>query len=146
MCNGFSTRAGLGGSVAVLHPTPNNPSFDPSVERLQLLFSNQNEEETTQVNFKGWEALEGMRQPLSWVVVFRDGELSTSSRKVNANTIRSDVLLSFSIESDPSSVTQLDRRLDLGVGDDGIIGRRVSLLISSTEGPLAIAEGIIGWN
>jgi hypothetical protein len=41
---------------------------------------------------------------------------------------------------------QLPQRLDLGVGDVGIIGRRVSVMTSSMSGPLTVAEGIIGWN
>lgn len=41
---------------------------------------------------------------------------------------------------------QLPQKLDLGVGDLGIIGRRISLQTSSTGGPLTVAEGIIGWN
>lgn len=36
----------------------------------------------------------------------------------------------------------LGRRLDLGVGGEGIIGRRVSFL----QGREVIGEGIIGWN
>jgi hypothetical protein len=40
----------------------------------------------------------------------------------------------------------LRQRLDLGVGDSGIIGRKVSVMTSSTKGPMAVAEGIIGWN
>lgn len=40
----------------------------------------------------------------------------------------------------------LSQKLDLGVGDAGIIGRRVSVMTGSTQGPLTVAEGIIGWN
>jgi len=41
---------------------------------------------------------------------------------------------------------QLPQTLDLGVGDVGIIGRRISLVTSSRAGPKTVAEGIIGWN
>jgi hypothetical protein len=37
---------------------------------------------------------------------------------------------------------QLPQRLDLGVGDAGIIGRRVSVMTSSVSGPLTVAEGM----
>jgi hypothetical protein len=37
---------------------------------------------------------------------------------------------------------QLTRRLELGVSEEGIIGRRVSVV----EGDRVVAEGIIGWN
>jgi hypothetical protein len=40
----------------------------------------------------------------------------------------------------------LSQKLDVGVGDEGIIGRRVSVMMGSTKGPLTVAEGIIGWN
>lgn len=42
----------------------------------------------------------------------------------------------------------LDRRLDLGVGEEGIIGRVISVVLdggSESENTL-LGEGIIGWN
>jgi len=36
----------------------------------------------------------------------------------------------------------LDRRLDLGVGGDGIIGRSVSVVRKG----MVLGEGIVGWN
>jgi hypothetical protein len=42
----------------------------------------------------------------------------------------------------------MDRRLDLGVGEEGIIGRVISVVIdggSESEGML-LGEGVIGWN
>ena len=36
----------------------------------------------------------------------------------------------------------LAQRLDLAVGDEGVIGRRVVLW----EGQIVVGEGIIGWN
>jgi hypothetical protein len=41
---------------------------------------------------------------------------------------------------------ELEERLDLGVSEVGIIGRRVSVMTGSVGGPLTVAEGIIGWN
>jgi hypothetical protein len=41
---------------------------------------------------------------------------------------------------------ELPETLNLGVGDSGIIGRRVSVMTGSERGPLTVAEGIIGWN
>jgi len=40
----------------------------------------------------------------------------------------------------------LPERLHLGVGEAGIIGRRVSVVAGSIHRPLTLAEGIIGWN
>jgi hypothetical protein len=40
----------------------------------------------------------------------------------------------------------LPEKLHLGVGDNGIIGRRVSVMTGSTQQPLTLAEGVVGWN
>jgi hypothetical protein len=71
----------------------------------------------------------------------RDGDLSSSPPQNYSNP-----LYSFTLDSISTPVMQLPQRLDLGVGDIGIIGRRVSVMTSSTKGPLTVAEGIIGWN
>jgi hypothetical protein len=42
-----------------------------------------------------------------------------------------------------SGLLVLDRRLELGVGGDGIIGRTVSVV---GKGGVVLGEGIIGWN
>lgn len=41
---------------------------------------------------------------------------------------------------------QLSDRLELGVSDRGIIGRRVSVMAREVGGEVVVAEGIIGWN
>lgn len=76
----------------------------------------------------------------------RDGDLSASTSPPPLNQLPSKLFFSFSLATDPASVMQLPRRLDLGVGDSGIIGRKVSVMTSSTKGPMAVAEGVIGWN
>jgi len=58
----------------------------------------------------------------------------------------SNPFLSFSLDTDSASTMLLGQRLDLGVGDSGIIGRKVSVMMSSKKGPMAVAEGITGWN
>lgn len=42
----------------------------------------------------------------------------------------------------------LDRRLDLGVGEEGIIGRVISVVLDggSESENMLLGEGIIGWN
>ena len=71
----------------------------------------------------------------------RDGDLSAS-----ANSPQLNALYSFDLESNSSLIMQLPERLDLGVSDVGIIGRRISVMTGSTQEPLTVAEGIIGWN
>lgn len=72
----------------------------------------------------------------------RDGDLSTSSRKQP----QMNPLYSFNLETTSESILELPQRLHLGVSDIGVIGRRISVMTSSSQGPLTVAEGIIGWN
>lgn len=71
----------------------------------------------------------------------RDGDLSGAD-----SPAQTPPFYSFSLDSSEASIMHLPRKLDLGVGDAGIIGRRVSVMTGSTKGPLTVAEGIIGWN
>ena len=41
---------------------------------------------------------------------------------------------------------QLPTRLNLGVGGEGVIGRRVSLVRRTAVGARVVGVGIIGWN
>jgi len=50
------------------------------------------------------------------------------------------------MESPQKGFMQLPEKLHLGVGDKGIIGRRISVMTGSTQQPLTLAEGIVGWN
>ena len=52
----------------------------------------------------------------------------------------------FDLSRRDSSTMELPEILDLGVGETGIIGRRVSVMTGSRRGPMTVAEGIIGWN
>lgn len=72
----------------------------------------------------------------------RDGDLSSTS----PTAAQAPPFYSFSLEQSEAATMRLPQRLDLGVGDSGIIGRRVSVMTGSRTGPLTIAEGIIGWN
>lgn len=68
----------------------------------------------------------------------RDGDLRSEASD------ESTVLHRFAIppQSIPGAAFHLNAKLNLGVGGDGIIGRRVSLL----HGQVVAAEGVIGWN
>jgi len=88
----------------------------------------------------------------------RDGDLSTSSSSSsflssNSSQMQSgEPMYSFNLNLTSTShsnsnlnnqeTMQLPQRLELGVSDAGIIGRRVSVV----EGDRVVAEGIIGWN
>ncbi|KAH7406331.1 hypothetical protein DE146DRAFT_439244 [Phaeosphaeria sp. MPI-PUGE-AT-0046c] len=138
MCNGHSTRVSQGGSIAVLRPTQHLKRA-PSEDEMLLLFSNRCASRGTSVEMEGWNDDE--RTDRHWVVIHRDGDLSSSPQQSQLSP-----LYSFSLQQSTDSQMQLAQRLHLGVSDVGIIGRRVSVMTSSTSGPLTVAEGIIGWN
>lgn len=68
----------------------------------------------------------------------RDGDLASG------NLTESSILHRFTVPHVASNgqAFSLEHSLDLGVGGDGIIGRRVSLVREQT----VLGEGIIGWN
>jgi hypothetical protein len=77
---------------------------------------------------------------LSLTIHSRDGDLSASQ------DVQTNPLYSFLLGSRPAVTMHLPQKLHLGVGDAGIIGRRVSVMAGSMQEPLTLAEGIIGWN
>ncbi|XP_014552752.1 hypothetical protein COCVIDRAFT_41134 [Bipolaris victoriae FI3] len=153
MCNGESTRVTQGGSIAVLHPTPPSPlrrtrssssSFsstssssddETQQEEILLYFTNPlSKTSGTNVEMAGF----GQQSThAAWVVIHRDGDLSSSSSPQASNAF-----CSFPIKSQ-NGRWQLERKLELGVGERGIIGRRVSVLSGARE---VLAQGVIGWN
>ncbi|KAF2845000.1 hypothetical protein T440DRAFT_409014, partial [Plenodomus tracheiphilus IPT5] len=132
MCSGHSIRVSQGGTIAVLRPIRSL-----SEEHMLLLFRNHFSKPGTSVELQG--RIEEEVQDIRWVVIHRDGDLTASTSKV------SDPLYSFPLIV-RLGVSDLPQRLYLGVGDDGIIGRRVSIMTGATHAPLTIAQGIIGWN
>ncbi|KAF2643004.1 hypothetical protein P280DRAFT_446199 [Massarina eburnea CBS 473.64] len=144
MCNGTSPRTSQGGSIAILKPSLHHhqpPS--PSDEEMRLLFSNQPdttpEPTGTQVEFRGWETNDEVCRDRCWVVIHRDGDLSAAAHNQNP-------FFSFALDGGKVSRMRLGERLELGVGEAGIIGRRVSVVMGSVRGSRVVAEGIIGWN
>ncbi|KAF2254783.1 hypothetical protein BU26DRAFT_416412 [Trematosphaeria pertusa] len=148
MCLGNSTRVSQGGSIAVLRPTRHLEQADTNAHML-LLFSNRTEAligcAGIQVEFQGWEGKSSVRRDRCWVVIHHDGDLS-ASEALPPNALPQKPLFSFSLDAASTQTMQLPQRLELGVGDAGLIGRRVSLMTSSRQGPVTLAEGIMGWN
>ncbi|KAF2110345.1 hypothetical protein BDV96DRAFT_667320 [Lophiotrema nucula] len=146
MCNGASTRTSQGGSIAVLRPKQQFDKSDSNND-WKLLFSNDSLNQPclgTQIELRGLQEQPRIHAPGYWVVIHRDGDLNAPA--LPPNQLPSNPLTSFPLEQDLLSTTNLPHRLDLGVGDSGIIGRRVSLMTSSLKGPMIVAEGIAGWN
>lgn len=81
------------------------------------------------------------RNPSLLIYNSRDGDLSSTLQSIATSP-----LYSFPLSPALEYAMQLPQKLDLGVGDVGIIGRRISVMTGSAKGPLTVAEGIIGWN
>ncbi|EMD66005.1 hypothetical protein GGP41_010162 [Bipolaris sorokiniana] len=156
MCNGESTRVTQGGSIAVLHPTPPFPlrrtrsssssssstssSSDDEIKQDEILlyFTNPlSKKSGTNVEMAGFDQ---QSTHAAWVVIHRDGDLSSSSSPTSAQ--EPSAFCSFPIKSQ-NGRWELERKLELGVGERGIIGRRVSVLSGARE---VLAQGVIGWN
>ncbi|PVH97926.1 hypothetical protein DM02DRAFT_64074 [Periconia macrospinosa] len=144
MCNGHSTRVSQGGSIAVLRPTLQKADSETEI---RVLFSNSPptsvDQIGTQVQFHGLDPSDTLSSNEHRLVIHRDGNLETS----NTQSLSSiDPFFSFTLGDRHDSVVNLSRRLELGVGEKGIIGRRISMLAGSRKGERVVAEGIIGWN
>ncbi|EUC41486.1 hypothetical protein COCMIDRAFT_29735 [Bipolaris oryzae ATCC 44560] len=155
MCNGESTRVTQGGSIAVLHPTPPSPgrrtrSSSSSSSSSSSIFSSSDDETQqeeillyftnplsktsgTNVEMAGFDQ---QSTHAAWVVIHRDGDLSSSTCSATS------AFCSFPIKSQ-NGQWELEDKLELGVGERGIIGRRVSVLSGARE---VLAQGVIGWN
>ncbi|EME79400.1 uncharacterized protein MYCFIDRAFT_212209 [Pseudocercospora fijiensis CIRAD86] len=121
MCNGSSSRPSQGGTIAILKPT--QPSSHHHELSLRLI-NTDSESQTTAI-------VHGLNGG-GHFIVHRDGDL-TSQQPLDAS-----VLHEFQVTKDEF----LAPRMDLGVGGDGVIGRRVSLI----QNQILVGQGIIGWN
>ncbi|CCX17436.1 hypothetical protein FPQ18DRAFT_332510 [Pyronema domesticum] len=131
MCNGFSTRTSLGGAIAILHPSPtSSPSSSSSFTSCQLHFTNDPLLPTSPTSVS---TLLDLSNPEDCELRIHDhGDLTCISPS-------EPVMYSLPLRSGLSS---LERRLDLGVGGKGIIGRAVSIV----AGGAVLGQGIVGWN
>ncbi|KAF2022370.1 hypothetical protein BU24DRAFT_337125 [Aaosphaeria arxii CBS 175.79] len=146
MCNGSSTRTSQGGSIAVLRPTK---SDNNTSDEWRLLFSYANTEGLdvgTQIELKGNDLVTRRHDGGYWVVIHHTGDMSPSPSPIATGAVSPPPFLMFDLDGETGSVTRLAQKLDLGVGENGIVGRKVSVMTSSLRGPRAVAEGIIGWN
>ncbi|KAF2140936.1 uncharacterized protein K452DRAFT_359358 [Aplosporella prunicola CBS 121167] len=162
MCNGSCNSAKLstGGTIAVLRPTAcisaaSAPVDDllhtanPAVE-CDLLFENSGDHAgNTQAIFRTkdgsrFDAFRG-----HFMVIHRDGDAR------NAASLREDMrnaLHTIEISAAPDATAsglarmELPEELQLSVGGQGVIGRRVSIMTGMRDSGARVAEGIIGWN
>ncbi|PSK34192.1 hypothetical protein B9Z65_8518 [Elsinoe australis] len=73
----------------------------------------------------------------------RDGDLRAPTNYQN-------LLHNFSLQrtpnQSPQGIFRLPFNMNLGVGGDGVIGRRIQLVHRGLNGESIIRQGIIGWN
>jgi len=169
MCNGFSTRTSLGGAGADWFPLL---SFPPGLVlgccRGSFFLTVANLRPTGGTGFAGCQL--HFRNPvpsslpteLSSTLALPDCEIRIQSvaspvllrppRLTRADSNLGDltggvetagkVLFSVVLVVAKAEGLALDRRLDLDVGGDGIIGRSVSVVRKG----VVLGEGIVGWN
>ncbi|KAK3719560.1 hypothetical protein LTR37_004418 [Vermiconidia calcicola] len=130
MCNGESSRTAAGGCIAILHSPATSTGTSLSRE-LSIRIVGNNAGVTT-------AAIDGFDDGNGQVIIHRDGDLR--SGVMTDQSILHRIMIPKALE--PGAGFSLQTKLDLGVGGDGIIGRKVSLL----DGHVVLAEGIVGWN
>ncbi|CAK1363854.1 unnamed protein product [Cercospora beticola] len=92
------------------------------------------------------EDVEAESERFSWrgssFVIHRDGDLSSSHSGCLDDT--SSILHRFDVPAlaQDRIPFSLSKRFDLGVGGEGIVGRRVTLI----RDHLVVGQGIVGWN
>ncbi|KAF1350095.1 hypothetical protein BDV97DRAFT_353212 [Delphinella strobiligena] len=139
MC-GDSSRVAVGGTIAILK----GKAVD-NLPDISLLF-NSNESASTTATFQSAANSAQKEYERCQIIIHRSGDLRL---KPNPE----DILHSFQVapkayssQSNSHDSFQLPLKLDLGVGGDGIIGRRVSLVRRTSMGADVLRQGIIGWN
>ncbi|KAF2654326.1 hypothetical protein K491DRAFT_601139 [Lophiostoma macrostomum CBS 122681] len=149
MCHGASDRVSQGGSIAVLKPISSTTVDQTCVsDECRLIFSNRLDTVSqwhTQVEFQGWERRQGLRDGDTWAIIHKDGDLTVPNSGLHPNQLPSQPFYSFTLNG-PDSTMKLPQQLELGVGESGIIGRRISIMNGSPEGVRILAQGVLGWN
>ncbi|KAI4716972.1 hypothetical protein E4T48_06841 [Aureobasidium sp. EXF-10727] len=131
MCGTESSRPILGGTIAILKSLGESTLPD-----LSLLF-HQDEASTTTATFQSSTvpATDDAELSSCQIVIFRDGDLRASAPTTS-------ILHAFPLSTFTTQSFSLPHKLDLGVGGEGIIGRRVGLVRQAQ----VLRQGIIGWN
>ncbi|GAB1730719.1 hypothetical protein NU195Hw_g8156t1 [Hortaea werneckii] len=159
MCNGETGRAAQGGAIVILKPAAlDTPPARPSLHReLSLRFADDASSGRTlalldrpspSFFFSPAPASASAPRGAAYILIHRSGDL------------RSDILPEdalqpmhrFEIPADRYPTTadsgslnrpfSLATKLDLSVGETGVIGRRASLVLADQ----IMGEGVIGWN
>ncbi|KAM0717118.1 hypothetical protein Q7P37_006970 [Cladosporium fusiforme] len=145
MCNGASSRVTQGGTIAFLQPSPtsNTPQRPHLPRSLSLHLTTNPSTSQTSATVTGLEPSPehpNQAYPESYIVIHRDGDLSSNSCQTETSILHRFPLPTLARHGQAFDLAQ---KLDLGVGGEGIIGRRVSFVMGR-EG--VVGEGILGWN
>ncbi|KAF1990429.1 hypothetical protein K402DRAFT_417866 [Aulographum hederae CBS 113979] len=150
MCNGHSTRTSQGGTIAVLRPIcpryfPGGSDNEPQSRTEQLngslFFQNGLANLHTQAVFRGDNLQSNRTFHNCFAVIHKYGD-NDKFHPLHQLDMRRE-----SIPSDDGRTSEftVGKALDLTVGENGVIGRRITVhRMGNLSSP--IAEGIIGWN
>ncbi|RMY72583.1 hypothetical protein D0863_04431 [Hortaea werneckii] len=161
MCNGENGRAAQGGAIvilkpAALHPTPARPSLhrelslrfadDASSGRTLALF-----DRPSPSFFSPASASSSAPGSAAYILIHRSGDLRSD---IPPEDCALQPMHRFEIPADRDPTTAADSgslststfslatKLDLSVGETGVIGRRALLVFADQ----ILGEGVIGWN
>ncbi|PNS14263.1 hypothetical protein CAC42_6776 [Sphaceloma murrayae] len=134
MC-GNSSRTTVGGTIAILK------SDTGAAPDLNLLFNSR--DAATVASIQGVYSTHPEHYHSFDVSIHRDGDLRATSDI--QNILHNFSLPTFSDQAEHSSI-RLPVSLNLGVGGDGIVGRRIQVRHRGPNGESIVRQGIIGWN
>lgn len=149
MCNGSSTRVSQGGALAILRSPERAPGTDYRVTLQQTddvegrLTGNILPPQENSNNTSSYQDLKAC-----WLEIHRDGDLIPSLTRDAIPALYRLELNSLvrrnGSQRAASATLDSDQPIRLTVGDDGVIGRRMSIVDGRSGSK--IAEGVIGWN
>ncbi|KAK6357693.1 hypothetical protein TWF718_002001 [Orbilia javanica] len=134
MCHGHSSRKSEGGAIAILRGEGRQSG---SLFNAKITLKNHDEAIPTQAIFSFERTNRVPSLGACTLIIHQDGNLNyeeTSREPLHH--------IPVDVYGDQACEISLPSRLDLGVGGQGVIGRKMSLMNSRQ----VIAEGIIGWN
>ncbi|KAL7269229.1 hypothetical protein RUND412_008118 [Rhizina undulata] len=142
MCNDNPSKTSRGGAVARIHPTGLLPASSEFTCLLQFQNYSADPSAPTTLSYSFFDHHQQQPQMINpcKLRIHQNGDLMSAGGQILYS-------LDLSPLSAPKSTASLllDRRLDLGVGEYGIIGRMVSV-VDGKEDEVVLGEGVIGWN
>ncbi|KAF3317400.1 hypothetical protein TWF173_011054 [Orbilia oligospora] len=134
MCHGHSSRKSEGGAIAILRGEGRQSR---ALFNAKITLKNFEADVSTHATFLFERTNRIPSLGACTLIIHQDGNLNyedTTQEPLH--------YIPFNIYGEQACEMSLPARLDLGVGGQGVIGRKMSLMNSRQ----VIAEGIIGWN